>query len=164
MLFSSIGSPWFRRKLLKLWPSKDVQKVVDIVDIMHEQSVEVFAAKKEMLAKGEDAAIHQVGKGKDILSILRKFNGITISQFTNNEGYKSQGKYVFWRRRPSPGGRAARTTEVGVYRSRPRKAPQSLCPIVRSFSLDTTLRRPLLAESFINSALIQTCRRGYGRK
>lgn len=43
--------------------------MVDIVDIMHEQSVEVFAAKKEMLAEGEDAAIHQVGKGKDILSI-----------------------------------------------------------------------------------------------
>lgn len=159
---SSIGSPWFRRKLLEFWPSKDVQKLVDIVDIMHEQSVEVFNAKKEMLAEGEDAAIRQVGKGKDILSILREFNCIT--RFAANDGYKSEGKYVFRRRRPSPGGRAARTTEVGIYRTRPRNASQSLYPIARSFSLGTTQRRLLSVESFINSALIQTFRRRYEMK
>lgn len=40
---------------------------------MHEQSVEVYKAKKDMLAKGDDAAVNQVGGGKDILSILREF-------------------------------------------------------------------------------------------
>lgn len=67
-----IGSPWFRRKMLELWPSKDIQKVVNIVDIMHDQSVEVYEAKKEALTREDDTVIQQVGKGKDILSILRE--------------------------------------------------------------------------------------------
>ena len=68
-----IGAPSFRRKMLRLVPSKTIQMVTDIVDIMHEQSVEVYNAKKEALNKGEDAVVQQVGKGKDILSILREF-------------------------------------------------------------------------------------------
>ena len=68
-----IGTPSFRRKMLRLIPSKTIQMVTDIVDIMHEQSVEVYNAKKEALNKGEDAVVQQVGKGKDILSILREF-------------------------------------------------------------------------------------------
>ena len=39
---------------------------------MHEQSIEVYDAKKDALKKGEDAVVQQVGKGKDILSILRE--------------------------------------------------------------------------------------------
>ena len=67
-----IGTPWIRRKLLRLVPSKAIQSLTDIVDIMHEQSIEVYDAKKDALKKGEDAVVQQVGKGKDILSILRE--------------------------------------------------------------------------------------------
>ena len=69
-----IGTPWIRRKLLRLVPSKDIQRIVDIVDIMHEQAVEVYDAKKEALKKGEATVVQQVGRGKDILSILREYH------------------------------------------------------------------------------------------
>lgn len=68
-----IGSPWLRRKILQVWPSKTIKQAVDIVDVMHDQSVEVYNAKKNALAEGDDAVVQQVGKGKDILSILREW-------------------------------------------------------------------------------------------
>lgn len=41
-------------------------------DVMHEESMAVYESKKAALMKGEEAVVQQIGKGKDILSILRK--------------------------------------------------------------------------------------------
>lgn len=43
---------------------------------MHNESIAIYNAKKEALAKGgNDALAQQIGKGKDIMSILRESFG-----------------------------------------------------------------------------------------
>ena len=68
---SDLGPPAFRRWLLGVFPHKGVQKLKSIVDVMHERSVEIYNLKKQALDQGDEAVAHQVGEGKDIMSILR---------------------------------------------------------------------------------------------
>ena len=42
----------------------------DIVDVLHDTSVEIFETKKKALEEGDEA---QIGQGKDILSILSAY-------------------------------------------------------------------------------------------
>ncbi|KAA1472320.1 cytochrome P450 [Dentipellis sp. KUC8613] len=69
-----IGPRSFRRfacdYLLAWWPA--FNKLVGIVDIMDETTREVFERKKAALAQGDDALLHQIGEGRDIMSILLK--------------------------------------------------------------------------------------------
>ena len=67
-----IGSAWLREKLFELVPHEGMQKVKAIVDVMHRRSVEIFEEKKRELEKGDEAVVHQIGEGKDIMSILRE--------------------------------------------------------------------------------------------
>jgi len=46
----------------------------DIVDTLHNISVEIFEAKKEALEKGDEAVTQQISQGKDIMSILMRAN------------------------------------------------------------------------------------------
>ena len=39
---------------------------------MHDRSVKIFNEKKALLEKGDDALKHQIGEGRDIMSILRE--------------------------------------------------------------------------------------------
>ncbi len=68
-----LGTASFRRRVVELLPNKRVQRLKDISDIMHERSVLIFNEKKAALEKGDDALKHQVGEGRDIMSILRGF-------------------------------------------------------------------------------------------
>jgi hypothetical protein len=43
----------------------------DIVDVMHNTSVEILESKKRALEEGDQAVAKQIGGGKDIMSILR---------------------------------------------------------------------------------------------
>ncbi|TFY67334.1 hypothetical protein EVG20_g3975 [Dentipellis fragilis] len=56
--------------MVSWWPS--FNKLVSIVDVMDETTQEVFKHKKAALAKGDNALIHQIGEGRDIMSILLK--------------------------------------------------------------------------------------------
>lgn len=67
-----IGSSSFRRRMWGLVPLKSFQKATEIIDLMHAESVAVYESKKSALMEGEEAIVHQVGQGKDILSILRE--------------------------------------------------------------------------------------------
>lgn len=61
------------------WPSKAVKHFRDIVDTMHETSVEIYESKLEAIKKGDDALAAQIGRGKDIISILRQLElGFTL--------------------------------------------------------------------------------------
>ncbi|KAG6919202.1 hypothetical protein DXG01_008500 [Tephrocybe rancida] len=67
-----IGTPKFRRSvvdnvLAPLW--KNARRLRDIIDVMHNTSVDIFNAKKRVLKEDYD-----VGKGKDIMSILSAFS------------------------------------------------------------------------------------------
>ncbi|KAI0754283.1 cytochrome P450 [Daedaleopsis nitida] len=68
------GSATFRRKLMEMIPNARVQKMKSIVDTIHRRSVEIFEEKKRALEQGDKAVTHQVGEGKDIMSILLKAN------------------------------------------------------------------------------------------
>ena len=65
-----IGSPRFRRFVVDSLPWKPVRETREIVDILHETSVEIFESKKAALEAGDEAVKQQVGEGKDLLSIL----------------------------------------------------------------------------------------------
>ncbi|KAF9466558.1 cytochrome P450 [Collybia nuda] len=69
-----IGTPRFRRLIVDVLPWKSLQKLRDIVDIMHNTSTEIFEEKKKALEEGNEAVLKQVGRGKDILSILMRAN------------------------------------------------------------------------------------------
>ena len=68
-----MGPKWFRRKLLDIVPYKKLQRMKNIVDIMYERSTEIYRAKKAAIERGDEAAVQQVGEGKDVLSILRVY-------------------------------------------------------------------------------------------
>ena len=65
-----LGPPGFRRFLLNLVPNKSLKRARDIVDVMHRTSVEIFQAKKLALQQGDEAALQQVGRGVDLMSLL----------------------------------------------------------------------------------------------
>ncbi|KAI0717427.1 cytochrome P450 [Cerioporus squamosus] len=63
-----------RRRIVEMIPSKNVRRLRNISDIMHERSVLILNEKKAALEKGDDALKHQVGEGRDIMSILLRAN------------------------------------------------------------------------------------------
>ncbi|EDR04679.1 uncharacterized protein LACBIDRAFT_303978 [Laccaria bicolor S238N-H82] len=69
-----IGTPKFRRFVLDLLPWKNLHDVRDIVDVMYNTSVEIFESKKKALMDGDEALAAQIGRGKDIMSILMRAN------------------------------------------------------------------------------------------
>ncbi|CCM01086.1 uncharacterized protein FIBRA_03134 [Fibroporia radiculosa] len=73
-LFAALGPAWLRRRLVELVPSKDLQRVLSIIDIMTQKSIEVYQDKKAALARGDRAVVQQIGEGKDLMSILIKAN------------------------------------------------------------------------------------------
>lgn len=61
----------FRRALLNHIPWKGLQSVLRIVDTMDTMSTSVYEGKRRALAAGDEAVQEQIGRGKDIMSILR---------------------------------------------------------------------------------------------
>jgi hypothetical protein len=51
-------------------PFAGVQMLRNMIDIMHSSSVNILKAKKTALQQGDEAVHAQVGRGKDIMSIL----------------------------------------------------------------------------------------------
>ncbi|KAH9852524.1 cytochrome P450 [Lenzites betulinus] len=67
---------WALLKLSHLVPQTDVKRMVAISDTMRRRSLEIINEKKSALLKGDEALVHQVGEGKDIMSLLLKANMI----------------------------------------------------------------------------------------
>ncbi|KAI8995433.1 cytochrome P450 [Trametes punicea] len=74
------GSATFRRRVVDMIPVHTVQRLKDISDIMHARSVLIFNEKKAQLARGDEALKHQVGEGRDIMSILLRANMAATDQ------------------------------------------------------------------------------------
>ena len=60
---------WIIRRILRATPTKQVRKIMDISDIIVSRSKEIIEEKRAMLLKGDVAMAHQVGEGKDLMSI-----------------------------------------------------------------------------------------------
>ena len=59
------------RFMYKHTPSEPTRKIMQIADTMALRSQQIINEKKSALAKGDAALEHQVGEGKDIMSICR---------------------------------------------------------------------------------------------
>lgn len=68
----NIGTPAFRRFVADLIPSKSVQRFRKVVQTMQDQAKGIYEQKKAALAQGDKAVMHQIGEGKDIISVLSK--------------------------------------------------------------------------------------------
>jgi len=69
-IVSKIGTARFRRAVVDLVPSEGVKRIRNIIDVFHNTSVEIFETKKKALREGDQALADQIGRGKDIISIL----------------------------------------------------------------------------------------------
>ena len=67
-----IGPPSLRRFVVKSLPWKAIKEIDGFVDIMDKTSIKVFKEKKRALSNGDEAAMHQIGRGKDIMNTLRE--------------------------------------------------------------------------------------------
>lgn len=65
-----LGTSHFWRKVVNLLPWNNLHKLRDIVDTMHETSVELFNDKKKALANDENAFKTD---RKDLMSVLSSF-------------------------------------------------------------------------------------------
>lgn len=72
---TQIGTPKLRRKVVEWTPIGTVQQLRHIIDLMHETSIEIYSKKLDGLKQGDEAVMEQIGKGKDIMSILRAYPG-----------------------------------------------------------------------------------------
>ncbi|KAF9057840.1 cytochrome P450 [Panaeolus papilionaceus] len=73
---SSIGTPKFQRFIVNQLAKivQPVRMMRDIVDVLHKTSIEIYESKKQALREGDEAVAAQIGRGKDIISILMKAN------------------------------------------------------------------------------------------
>lgn len=88
-MLEKIGTPAFRRFMVDICPWKALHEARDIVDIMHETSLEIYAEKKKALADGDEALSAKVGQGKDIMSILSKL-GFSAKLVTYTDVFRIQ--------------------------------------------------------------------------
>ncbi|KAH9931654.1 cytochrome P450 [Epithele typhae] len=62
------------RRLWRMLPLPDTNKLLDISETMERRSREIIAEKKRALEGGDEALAHEIGEGKDIMSICLKAN------------------------------------------------------------------------------------------
>ena len=66
-----IGTAAFRRRFVDAIPSRNIQRLKNISDVLYARSVLIFNEKKAALEKGDDTLKQQIGEGRDVMSILR---------------------------------------------------------------------------------------------
>ncbi|EKM49765.1 uncharacterized protein PHACADRAFT_265429 [Phanerochaete carnosa HHB-10118-sp] len=63
-----------RRQIIRWVPHKNAQKMRAISETLAAHSRGIYEQKMAALARGDDAVVHQIGEGKDVLSILIRAN------------------------------------------------------------------------------------------
>lgn len=69
----NFGPGWFRAALIDVLPVPNLQRVKSLVNKIASESVNVLTQKRAALKAGDEVLLKQVGEGKDIMSILRKY-------------------------------------------------------------------------------------------
>jgi hypothetical protein len=72
------GSPGIRRFLFELLPFKTTRKLGEIVDFMDKTSIDILQSKRAALQQGDEAVLKQVGRGKDIMSLLCMYFNLSL--------------------------------------------------------------------------------------
>jgi hypothetical protein len=78
-----LGPPRFRRFLVNFLPFESVRQLRDIVDMIHNTSVKIFEAKKRALKEGDEGVVNQIGRGKDLISILSTCTRMSFDHLCN---------------------------------------------------------------------------------
>ncbi|KAI0713830.1 cytochrome P450 [Earliella scabrosa] len=79
------------RRILRLVPHKELQRLLDISDTMSQRAQEIIDQRKTALRMGDEAIKAEVGEGKDIMSICLKANmAATASEQMTDEEILSQ--------------------------------------------------------------------------
>lgn len=93
-LVQDIGPASFRRWVVNTIPWKTLHDIRDIVDILHNTSIDIFKSKKEELEHKDGVLSSQVGQGKDIMSILSEYFRPLMLPLTESLTHvRSEGKY-----------------------------------------------------------------------
>ena len=71
-ILKKLGPPWFRRWLLDRVPMQQVQRLKQVVDILDQNTREIFFGKRAALEAGDAAVKEQVSNGNDVMIILCK--------------------------------------------------------------------------------------------
>jgi hypothetical protein len=108
---ANVGPPGIRRFLLTLLPSKKVQKIRYMVDVMHQTSITIFKSKKAALRQGDEAVLEQLGRDKDIMSILCMLTYL-LPVVTVAHLIRSKSKHGSKRTGPPSGIRTYRSNDV----------------------------------------------------
>lgn len=59
------------------WPK--LNHIMDLAETLNAEARRVYETKKKLLELGDDATVHQVGEGKDIISILSTYSTESLS-------------------------------------------------------------------------------------
>ncbi|KAI0668322.1 cytochrome P450 [Trametes maxima] len=79
-LCQKIGTPKFRRRIAELLPHEPSQSIMKISDALHARSLTIVSEKKAALQQGDEALKHQIGEGKDIISVLLRENMVASQE------------------------------------------------------------------------------------
>ncbi|KAJ3966774.1 cytochrome P450 [Lentinula raphanica] len=69
-----IGTAGFRRFVIDILPWKNLHHLRDMVDYMYRTAEDIYQNKKQAFKLGNEAVAQQIGRGKDLISILMKEN------------------------------------------------------------------------------------------
>ncbi|KAJ2929646.1 hypothetical protein H1R20_g7436, partial [Candolleomyces eurysporus] len=73
-LVYGVGTPKFQRAVVNILPWKALHDLRDMIDTIHNTSVEIVNKTKQALTEGKAGSERRIGRGKDIMSILIKAN------------------------------------------------------------------------------------------
>lgn len=84
--------PRLKRFIVNIIPSKRVQDLKEVIDIMYETSVEIIRAKKEAMRSADPQIAAEMRSKKDIISILSASpNYLALSSQDVTDGSSSEG-------------------------------------------------------------------------
>ena len=84
--FTKIGSPAFRCAVAKMLPTRGMKEMRSLVETLSTKTREIYSNKRAALEKGDHAILHEVGEGKDIMSILCKSQQYTLMTLRRPSG------------------------------------------------------------------------------
>lgn len=100
---------WLQRAVVRLFPANSaVARFAEVIDTLDTCSRKVYDTKKSAFEKGDEKTVEQIGKGKDIISILSKHSIIFGGDSWRSTSFSS---------RKCTGGRQRKAQRRGSHRS-----------------------------------------------
>ncbi len=69
-MFSKIGTRKFQNFVVRRLPWKGMRTTLELVDGMYDTSVDIIKSRKRAIEAGKEVMDRQIGRGKDLISVL----------------------------------------------------------------------------------------------